>query len=410
MSHAPLPTEPVTFPPAELDRRFSAFVIDRLVAWGVSAAVGYAVWELADTSAAVAILSALGCDVLLGIVLAVLVGTTGLTPGKAAAGLRVVRRSDGRPIGVLPAVGRYAVLGLAGLPTIGMGLATLAWTVAADPTRQRRGLHDRIGDAAVVDVRPQPEADEVADDRPQQIVNLTAMRLMPVPPPDQVVSIPTPTPQPAPTPVRASAPVPVPPAPAAAPAPVASAPPPPAAPAPPAPVAPAPVPTPAPAPAPGAHRAPDPVAPAPVAPAPDAPAPASPRPVAEQTRVRPSKEPPASAPQPAGVRWRVAFDSGESFVVEGLALVGRRPEPRPGEPVRHVVPLRSSDMSLSKTHAQFQVAPDGALVVMDRGSTNGSYVVRRGMSKALTAGRPSTLLPGDEVRFGDRTMKVERDG
>ena len=49
------------------------------------------------------------------------------------------------------------------------------------------------------------------------------------------------------------------------------------------------------------------------------------------------------------------------------------------------------------------------LVVMDRGSTNGSYVVRRGMSKALTAGRPSTLLPGDEVRFGDRTMTVERD-
>lgn len=97
-------------------------------------------------------------------------------------------------------------------------------------------------------------------------------------------------------------------------------------------------------------------------------------------------------------------------MVEGLALVGRRPEPRDGEPVRHVVPLRSSDMSLSKTHAQFQVAPDGALVVMDRGSTNGSYVVRRGMSKALTAGRPSTLLPGDEVRFGDRTMTVERDG
>jgi pSer/pThr/pTyr-binding forkhead associated (FHA) protein len=104
----------------------------------------------------------------------------------------------------------------------------------------------------------------------------------------------------------------------------------------------------------------------------------------------------------------VSFDSGEAFVVEGLALVGRRPEPRPGEPVRHVVPLRSSDMSLSKTHAQFQVAPDGALVVMDRGSTNGSFVVRGGMSKSLTPGRPSTLLAGDVVRFGDRMMRVER--
>ena len=95
--------------------------------------------------------------------------------------------------------------------------------------------------------------------------------------------------------------------------------------------------------------------------------------------------------------------------MEGLAIVGRRPEARAGEPVRQVVPLKSSDKSLSKTHAQFQVAPDGALVVMDRGSTNGSYVVRKGLSKTLTPGRPSTLLDGDVVRFGDRTMRVARE-
>ncbi|MBC9735631.1 FHA domain-containing protein, partial [Nocardioides marmotae] len=108
-------------------------------------------------------------------------------------------------------------------------------------------------------------------------------------------------------------------------------------------------------------------------------------------------------------RWRVAFDSGESFVVEGLALVGRRPEARQGEPVRHVVPLRSSDMSLSKTHAQLQVAADGVLVVMDRGSTNGSILVRQGVSRPLSAGKPTTLLAGDVVRFGDRQMTVARE-
>jgi pSer/pThr/pTyr-binding forkhead associated (FHA) protein len=96
-------------------------------------------------------------------------------------------------------------------------------------------------------------------------------------------------------------------------------------------------------------------------------------------------------------------------VVEGLALVGRRPEPRQGEPVQHLVPLRSSDMSLSKTHAQFQVVPDGALVVMDRGSTNGSVLVRQGIAKALSPGRPSTLVEGDKVRFGDREMTVGRE-
>ena len=108
-------------------------------------------------------------------------------------------------------------------------------------------------------------------------------------------------------------------------------------------------------------------------------------------------------------RWRVSFDSGESFLVEGLALVGRRPEPRQGEPVRHLVPLRSGDMSLSKTHAQFQVAPDGVLVVMDRGSTNGSILIRQGVTRELAAGKPATLLDGDRVRFGDREMSVVRE-
>ena len=66
-------------------------------------------------------------------------------------------------------------------------------------------------------------------------------------------------------------------------------------------------------------------------------------------------------------------------------------------------------MSLSKTHAQFQVAPDGELVVMDRGSTNGSILVRQGMSRELAAGKPATLLDGDVVRFGDRQMTVARE-
>ena len=72
------------------------------------------------------------------------------------------------------------------------------------------------------------------------------------------------------------------------------------------------------------------------------------------------------------------------------------------------MPLRSTDMSVSKTHAQFQVVPDGALVVMDRGSTNGSMLVRHGVSRALSPGRPTTLVDGDTVRFGDREMTVER--
>ena len=70
------------------------------------------------------------------------------------------------------------------------------------------------------------------------------------------------------------------------------------------------------------------------------------------------------------------------------------------------MPLRLENMSISKTHAQFHLAGDGALVVMDRGSTNGSILVRRGVSRELSAGRPATLLDGDRVLFGDREMRV----
>ncbi|MGB0101823.1 MAG: FHA domain-containing protein, partial [Nocardioides sp.] len=115
--------------------------------------------------------------------------------------------------------------------------------------------------------------------------------------------------------------------------------------------------------------------------------------------------------EPTGppARWRISFDSGESFVVEGLTLIGRRPEPRAGETVQHAVALGSQDMSLSKTHAQLQVVAGGVLVVMDRGSTNGSVLLRQGVSRDLAAGRPTTLLDGDHVRFGDRMMSVVRD-
>jgi pSer/pThr/pTyr-binding forkhead associated (FHA) protein len=55
------------------------------------------------------------------------------------------------------------------------------------------------------------------------------------------------------------------------------------------------------------------------------------------------------------------------------------------------------------------VVPDGSLVVMDRGSTNGSTLLRGGVAKPLAARQPATLLPGDRVRFGDREMSVARE-
>ena len=304
-------TEATMLPAADLDRRFYAFVIDRLLAWTIVGVVAWAAYHflISRDGVGAGILVILGVLLLVGLVFAVAQGLTGRSPGKAALGLRVVQVGPGRPIGVFRAVQRSLVLGVATLPTFGLGVATLAWTAVTDPRRMRRGWHDLVTSSVVVAVRPLPEEPDVTEEQPRQIVNLTAMRLVPV-------SVPESSPE---------------------------------------------------------------------------------------RMVLGNRDIPPLA------RWRVRFDTGETFVVEGLAVVGRRPEPRPGEQVRQVVPLRSDDMSLSKTHAQLQVAPDGVLVVMDRGSTNGSVLIRQGVAKDLLAGKPATLLPGDEVTFGDRRMTVARE-
>jgi uncharacterized RDD family membrane protein YckC len=385
-----------TSPVAELERRFYAFALDRLLAWGLYVVVGVVAWQLlADRPGVVAAVVA-AVMVATWLALAVMTGVSGSTPGKSAVGLRVVHDGTGTPIGVGPALVRSFVLAAASLPTFGIGLATLAWTAVEDRGRQRRGWHDHLVSSVVVDVRPVQELAESVDDSPRHVVNLTAMRLVPAPAPETPV-FQAPPPLTRPTPDARPQPTTRPPAyptrqvPAFAPdqahgqaplPPVGQAPP--------------------------RHAGPQ----APAQPVPPSAPPAAPvrRPAADdpgRTVVRGRPQPATPGPAP-GPQWRVTFDDGHSFVVEGLVLVGRRPEPRPGEPVWHLVPLASVDMSVSKTHAQLVPAPDGALVVVDRGSTNGSTLTRQGVSRQLSPGKPATLLDGDTVAFGDRSMEVRR--
>ena len=177
----------VSYPVAQLERRFAAFAIDRLLAWTLVASVGVATAVVVSDDLWTVIGAVAGATALLWLVLAVVLGLTGTSPGKAMTGLRVVHHGTGTPIGIGPALLRSFVLGVAGLPTFGIGMAALAWTAVEDPARQRRGWHDHLARTVVVDVRPVVEvADTAVDHGPRHIVNLTAMRLVPAPPVEQV--------------------------------------------------------------------------------------------------------------------------------------------------------------------------------------------------------------------------------
>jgi uncharacterized RDD family membrane protein YckC len=370
----------MTYPIAQLERRFTAFAVDRLLAWSVLAAIGVGTALFVSDELWTVVGAVAGTMVVLWLVLAIVLGVSGTSPGKAMTGLRVVHHGTGTPIGVGPALLRSLVLGAAGLPTFGIGVAALAWTAVEDRGRQRRGWHDHLTHTVVVDVRPVVEAaDDGADEGPRHIVNLTAMRLIPAPP---VEAVPTPE-RPEHSMRRQPLPADVthPPA----------------------------VQQPSPAPAPQ-QWAPPPASPPQGAPPqqwPQPPAQQPPAPTAPPSWTH--QQPPQQASQHAVARWRVHFDNGESFVIAGLALVGRRPEARSGEQVAHLIPLSSADMSVSKTHAQFGPAPDGTIVVMDRGSTNGTLLVRQGVSRQLAPGKPAALVDGDKVVYGDREMTITRE-
>jgi uncharacterized RDD family membrane protein YckC len=168
---------------ADLDRRFYAFAVDRLIAWTVDVAMAVVVarllWSRGHVFVGVLVLVATVLAV--GLVFAVLLGSTGATPGKALLGLRLVHTGSGAPVGVGPAILRTTVLGLATVP-FGFGLVACAWTAVTDTSRLRRGWHDHLVSSVLLDVRRVAAVEEPADIGAPPVVNLTALRLAPSPP------------------------------------------------------------------------------------------------------------------------------------------------------------------------------------------------------------------------------------
>jgi hypothetical protein len=105
---------------------------------------------------------------------------------------------------------------------------------------------------------------------------------------------------------------------------------------------------------------------------------------------------------------RIVLDGGLSRVVDGLLLIGRDPSVRPGYEGAALVPIDDPDFSVSKTHLMLTPG-DGVIALRDLNSTNGtSFQVPGGPWKPAAAGVEHLIGAGAIVRFGNRTLEVQR--
>jgi pSer/pThr/pTyr-binding forkhead associated (FHA) protein len=113
-------------------------------------------------------------------------------------------------------------------------------------------------------------------------------------------------------------------------------------------------------------------------------------------------------PSPAGSagQWRAVLDDGREIAVDGLILLGRNPQPRPGEEHATLIKVADTTRTVSKSHLEIGVRGSG-LYVVDRGSTNGSTVT--GMSGTSQRCAPGERIPvesGSIVSFGDHWLEI----
>jgi pSer/pThr/pTyr-binding forkhead associated (FHA) protein len=115
-----------------------------------------------------------------------------------------------------------------------------------------------------------------------------------------------------------------------------------------------------------------------------------------------------TAPAPAR-RWTAILDDGREVPVAGLVVLGRNPQPRPGEETAQLVKLADETRTVSKSHLALDVDHDG-LFVVDRGSTNGSTVTAPdGATTTCEPGRAVHVTEGSVVSMGDHWLTVRQD-
>ena len=119
--------------------------------------------------------------------------------------------------------------------------------------------------------------------------------------------------------------------------------------------------------------------------------------------------PPATPAGPPGESgWSAVLDDGRRLTIDGLVLLGRNPQPQPGEEDAQLVKLSDETRTVSKSHLAIGLDPAG-LYVMDRGSTNGSTVTT--LTGQSTRCQPYEVVyvgDGSIVSIGDHWLEIRR--
>jgi hypothetical protein len=114
------------------------------------------------------------------------------------------------------------------------------------------------------------------------------------------------------------------------------------------------------------------------------------------------------AREPGTLIATLAFSTGDTAVIGPHAIIGRQPSAAVTDPAgSQLVVIHDKERQVSRVHCEVGWV-GSKLVVTDRGSANGTYITRRGSTKALLeAGKPYELQEDDWLGVGtDVTCRV----
>lgn len=106
--------------------------------------------------------------------------------------------------------------------------------------------------------------------------------------------------------------------------------------------------------------------------------------------------------------WLAVLDDGRHIDIDGLVLLGRNPQPRPGEEDASLIKIADETRTVSKSHLAIGLDATG-LFVVDRGSTNGSTVTTpNGISTRCGVDDIVYATNGTIVSLGDHWLEIRR--